>query len=197
MNKKVRNFTMLILIGGSLTLTSCRDNKSNEADDANHEMNSEEHMDHDNMMEDENSDEMGMSEATAKFSDEQMAAVFQQYAKIQAALALDNPQDAKDGAKMLITSLAQAEKTKALVEPTKKIANTDDINSQREAFSELTAQLGAALDGALSGGEVYKIYCPMAFEGKGDYWYANTKDIRNPYFGSKMLNCGRVEETLK
>jgi hypothetical protein len=53
------------------------------------------------------------------------------------------------------------------------------------------------LRNALASGEIYKQYCPMAFEGKGDYWYSNSKDIFNPYYGNKMLKCGRVQETIK
>ena len=37
----------------------------------------------------------------------------------------------------------------------------------------------------------------MAFEGKGDYWYSTSEEIRNPYFGDKMLKCGRVDETIE
>jgi len=194
MKNRVRNVAMLIFLGGSLVLTSCRDNKNNE-EDTNHEMNSEDHMDHDNMMDDDSNDS-AMMESSAKFNDDQTAAAYQQYTKIQAALASDNPQDAKDEAKRMITNLAQNEASKTLLAPTKEIANSDDINVQREAFSELTSKMGGLLDGALASGEVYKLYCPMAFEGKGDYWYANSKEIKNPYFGAKMLNCGRVEETV-
>ena len=44
--------------------------------------------------------------------------------------------------------------------------------------------------------ELYAIYCPMAFDGKGAYWIAETKEINNPYFGSKMLKCGEIKEIL-
>jgi 5S rRNA maturation endonuclease (ribonuclease M5) len=44
--------------------------------------------------------------------------------------------------------------------------------------------------------ELYAIYCPMAFDGKGAYWIAETEEVSNPYFGSKMLKCGKVEEVL-
>lgn len=196
MKKKVKSLAMLFFIGGSLLLTSCKDNKNNEEDDINNEMNSTEHMDNDNMMDDDVSTDMGMTESTAKFSDDQIAAVYTHYTEIQAALAADKPQDAKDHAKMMVTPLSEAEKAKEMLEPTKRIANTDDINVQREAFSDLTSKMGAILEGALADGEVYKLYCPMAFEGKGDYWYSSSKEIRNPYFGAKMLKCGRVEETL-
>jgi Cu(I)/Ag(I) efflux system membrane fusion protein len=36
----------------------------------------------------------------------------------------------------------------------------------------------------------------MAFEGKGAYWLSENKDIRNPYFGKKMIDCGDTRETL-
>lgn len=195
MKNTVRNVVMLILLGGSLLFASCKDNKNNE-EDANHEMNSEDHMDHGNMMDDDMHD-AAMTKSSAKFNNDQVAAIYTYYTEIQAALAADKPQDAKDNAKLMVSSLSQVEAANEMLEPTKRIANTDDINQQREAFSTLTTKMGAILEGALSSGEVYKLYCPMAFEGKGDYWYANSKDIRNPYFGAQMLKCGRVEETIK
>lgn len=44
--------------------------------------------------------------------------------------------------------------------------------------------------------ELYVTYCPMAFDGKGAYWIAETKEISNPYFGAKMMKCGEVKEEL-
>lgn len=32
---------------------------------------------------------------------------------------------------------------------------------------------------------------------KGAYWLAETKEVKNPYFGQKMLTCGEVQEELK
>jgi hypothetical protein len=37
----------------------------------------------------------------------------------------------------------------------------------------------------------------MAFNKKGAYWLSESKVIRNPYFGEKMLDCGETRETLK
>lgn len=42
----------------------------------------------------------------------------------------------------------------------------------------------------------YYQYCPMAFDNQGAYWLSSQEEIRNPYFGNKMLNCGEVKETL-
>ncbi len=44
---------------------------------------------------------------------------------------------------------------------------------------------------------VYRQYCPMAFNEKGAYWLSNVSDIKNPYFGDKMLECGEVTDSLK
>jgi hypothetical protein len=38
---------------------------------------------------------------------------------------------------------------------------------------------------------VYYQYCPM----KKAYWLSKEKDIKNPYYGSSMLTCGKVAET--
>ena len=40
---------------------------------------------------------------------------------------------------------------------------------------------------------VYHQFCPMAFNDAGAYWLSGTADIKNPYFGKKMLTCGEVK----
>jgi Cu(I)/Ag(I) efflux system membrane fusion protein len=36
----------------------------------------------------------------------------------------------------------------------------------------------------------------MAFDNKGAYWLSNVSEIKNPYFGEKMLTCGSVQDSL-
>ncbi|MEP0841884.1 MAG: efflux RND transporter periplasmic adaptor subunit [Phycisphaerae bacterium] len=36
-------------------------------------------------------------------------------------------------------------------------------------------------------------FCPMAFDNKGGRWLQAARDIRNPYFGEKMLRCGEIQ----
>lgn len=36
----------------------------------------------------------------------------------------------------------------------------------------------------------------MAFDGAGANWYADVKEISNPFFGEKMLRCGSIEKTI-
>jgi Cu(I)/Ag(I) efflux system membrane fusion protein len=46
------------------------------------------------------------------------------------------------------------------------------------------------------GQKLYWQFCPMAFDNKGAYWISNEREIRNPYFGNEMLECGSVQDSL-
>ena len=80
----------------------------------------------------------------------------------------------------------------------KEIQGSTDIEAQRKTFSNLSDNLykGAKAFG-LDGKEVFYAYCPMAFNNEGAYWLSDQQQIRNPYFGDKMLTCGEVKEKLK
>ncbi len=47
-----------------------------------------------------------------------------------------------------------------------------------------------------AGQKVYYQYCPMAFDNKGAYWMSKERQIKNPYFGDKMPECGSIEDSL-
>ena len=36
----------------------------------------------------------------------------------------------------------------------------------------------------------------MAFNDAGAYWLSAASDIKNPYFGKKMLTCGEVKDSI-
>jgi hypothetical protein len=40
---------------------------------------------------------------------------------------------------------------------------------------------------------VYQDYCPM----KKAYWLSSEAAIKNPYYGSQMLSCGKINDTIK
>ena len=77
------------------------------------------------------------------------------------------------------------------------IGSTGDIEHQREHFVSLSAGM-YALAKAFGGGKtLYHDHCPMAQNGKGAMWLSETKEIKNPYFGDKMMECGSVEEEIQ
>src|SRR5690606_8003572 len=79
----------------------------------------------------------------------------------------------------------------------KVISEVGDIEVQREHFASITDGMYKMVKTYdANDDEVYYTYCPMAFDNTGGYWLSNEKDIKNPYFGSKMLKCGSVKETI-
>jgi hypothetical protein len=76
----------------------------------------------------------------------------------------------------------------------KLIAEAKDINKQREAFVGFSNNMiSLAKTAKLSTGDVFVEYCPM----KKASWLSTEKAIKNPYYGSEMLDCGSVKETIK
>lgn len=77
------------------------------------------------------------------------------------------------------------------------IKESDDIEVQREAFAVYSSSLFfCAKAFGIADQQVYYQYCPMAFDNKGAYWMSTTKEILNPYFGDKMLNCGSNKDGI-
>jgi len=188
---QVKNVLILAAIAGTLSLNSCKENKEKNEDPE--PMQNETH---EGEMGSQIKDEIGMDKTTAEFIDLATAAVYNHYIAIKTALVQTDAELAQDHAKQMIAELENTEANAEIANAARKLATSTDVNVQREAFSELTKSMDAILEGALKSGEIYKQYCPMAFEGKGDFWYSNSKEIRNPYFGDKMLKCGRIEATI-
>lgn len=80
----------------------------------------------------------------------------------------------------------------------KTIESSSDIEVQREAFSNLSDNLYKSIKAyGLGGATAYYEFCPMAFNNEGGYWLSDSEEIKNPYFGDKMLTCGSVKEKLQ
>jgi hypothetical protein len=74
------------------------------------------------------------------------------------------------------------------------ISETTVIDHQREHFASLSKNMYSLLSGLkLNSTTVYQQYCPM----KKAAWLSESEDIRNPYYGDDMLECGKVTATLK
>jgi len=80
----------------------------------------------------------------------------------------------------------------------KNIAKNNDLEKQRLEYAtfNLTFYKSLKMFG-LDNDTTYYQYCPMANGDEGAYWFSETKEIRNPYFGDMMLSCGETRDTLK
>ena len=71
-----------------------------------------------------------------------------------------------------------------------------DIAHQREHFKILSKDIidMVAITGTKM--KVYEHYCPMYDNKNGGAWLSMNEEIRNPYFGNKMLKCGEVKREI-
>ena len=73
----------------------------------------------------------------------------------------------------------------------------ETCEKQRIAFDYISRNVYALLKNVdLKNGGIYHEYCPMAFNERGAYWLSDDADIKNPYFGKKMLECGEVTDSM-
>ncbi len=76
----------------------------------------------------------------------------------------------------------------------KHIKDNKEIEHQREHFGKLSTSMYALVfNFKANETEAYLDYCPM----KKASWLSDKKDIKNPYYGKKMSDCGSVKATLK
>lgn len=136
--------------------------------------------------------------ANPVLKNEALNAVYAHYTHLTAALTNSDAAEAKTAAGAMEADAKNLENGNTLSQTAAKIASTDDLEEQRKAYQTLTDEMIAKVKAAgLSSGEIYVEHCPMAFNNTGASWLSNSKDIRNPYFGEKMMTCGEVTETIQ
>lgn len=74
--------------------------------------------------------------------------------------------------------------------------NADKIEHQREHFEVLSNDMADLVTIVGSDKTLYQTKCPMFNKGKGGIWLGETKEIKNPFYGSKMLTCGSVQKEI-
>jgi len=136
-------------------------------------------------------------EISVTFKDETSKSVFIEYVALKTALVNTNAADASAAASDLMTAFANIGVEETTLKSAQNIVESDDVEEQRAAFVIVTEAVESMLQDAIDSGAVYKQYCPMAFDNAGAYWLSESKEIRNPYFGDKMLKCGRVAEEIQ
>jgi hypothetical protein len=136
--------------------------------------------------------------AAVRLQDDQLNAVYQHYIHLSTALANSDVAEAKSAANAIEAGAKELQGGSAIASSAAKITNASDIEVQRAAYEDLSNQMISKVKSSgLANGEVYVQYCPMAFDDKGASWLSSNKEIRNPYFGDKMLTCGEIKETIK
>jgi len=131
------------------------------------------------------------------FKSEQVPALVQPYIALQEALAADDLEASKTAVGQLRAAIPE-ERLKAVVSTLTTIRNAEDLSTARQPFKivsdaliELIRQHTAEIDS-----DLYLAYCPMAFDNRGAFWIQDDQTLNNPYYGSMMLRCGVIRESL-
>jgi len=87
---------------------------------------------------------------------------------------------------------------KELLKSTMAMSTAKDIQEMRNNFDELSeTTIGMVKSFQLTNKELYVLHCPMANNNKGADWLSASSEVKNPYYGSAMLNCGELKSTIK
>lgn len=140
---------------------------------------------------------VGLS-SPADLKDENTQNVYNTYLKLKNVLVASDSSGAREAGKELAVALAAIKGCENTSDLATKISTTEDLKTQRVHFTALSSDIVDLMKHAdVNSGILYVQYCPMANEGAGGYWLAAEKEVRNPYYGDEMLNCGEVKETIE
>jgi len=185
-------------------LTACNYQQGHaQSEHAHEKAKSHDHGDHDQDKA-EMKEERSASATTEKNA--ATAGIIDGYLEIKNALVADDQKGAANGAKSLLTafskfdmgslSKSQHEEYMEIYENAKEQAEhiaKNPIDHQREHFEVLSTDINDLI--ALVGTDktLYEDFCPMANGGKGAIWISENEEISNPFYGSKMLKCGKIQ----
>jgi len=195
--KSTLRIVTVVLI--TLTAVSCKDAKKENSDKDHTEKTHDDKDGHHDEMKKEtvlNSNQKGNSEAVLK-----------DYFNLKDALVSDDESKAKELGGTLVKSLvnldvskytdAQKLELKDIIKDAKEHAehiSKSPMGHQREHFKILSKDVTdmVAITGTTN--TLYEQFCPM-YDG-GSAWLSMKKEVRNPYYGSKMLKCGKVQKEI-
>lgn len=87
--------------------------------------------------------------------------------------------------------------TSMITSSAKGLAGESSLSEMRKEFEMIADNLWQLTRVVrYDGQKLFWQYCPMAFNNRGAYWISSERQVRNPYFGNDMLECGKVADSL-
>ena len=136
-----------------------------------------------------------------------VTSILDNYLALKDALVDDNSKKAASSGRMLFEALgkfdlsgqpeSKQKELKDILDDAKENAehffkNDDKMDHQREHLEILSGDLKDLIVITGSDRTLYQLFCPMYNNNKGGKWLSTSDKIKNPFYGSKMLKCGRV-----
>lgn len=153
----------------------------------------------------------GMNSSVVAQTTNTMQPVFEQYFSLKDALINSDLKSSQSEAKVLLEKLSNVSSVnmnkeqlsfwdknkKEVITLTKSMSTAKNIDEVRKQFSKLSDVFYAMSTPFKFPSTIYLQKCPMYNSGKGATWLSKEQNIRNPYYGQQMLNCGKVLVTIK
>lgn len=137
--------------------------------------------------------------------------VYDSYFALIDALTNDDGEAAQTAAKVLHQAIVNVPKdemnaieqdlwdnyNRKLSYDTKHIMDIYETPHQREHLVSLSKNMFEVMQEIEPGRTVYYQECPMYDNNKGGVWVSEHAQIKNPYFGQSMLDCGETIDSIK
>ncbi|MBL6447149.1 DUF3347 domain-containing protein [Fulvivirga sp. 29W222] len=202
MKTRIFNFLIVALL---MSFVMACGNKSSESEVTegevahDHEMEGESHDHEGGAKSEEVADVIITVEDFMHLSEKVAKSITESYLQLKDALVESDADKSKEAASSILAALEGTETTtavKGLKEDAQHIVDTDELEHIREHFDMMSQNVYVLAKAKKTGVTLYKQFCPMAFDNSGAFWLSSSEEIKNPYFGDKMLKCGKVQETI-
>lgn len=183
---KFNSLVLTVMITGVFLFTGCNGQSDNQAETASKKQ---------------------VASVPAEFKSG-LSGVIDAYMSVKEALVLSDADAAAANSRQLETAIANVDaemldasqkaswqsSAAKLSAATTAFVTAADIKAQRKAFQNMTQSLVIAAENfGPFAAPLYIQFCPMAMDNEGASWISSIKEIRNPYFGDMMLNCGSIK----
>ena len=206
--KNINLKLMIALFSGSLIMASCGNNSKSENDS---------HQNEEGMEHDHSNHEHGGTEENRNVSANigemkgDISIVLSDYFALTESLVQDDAAAAAESSEKLVTSLKGFKGSRLSEDEQKEVndiletaienaehisENAGEISHQREHLVSLSTDIKDLIAIIGTSQKLYEAFCPMANNNKGAIWISNKEAISNPYMGTKMPTCGKVQNVI-
>jgi hypothetical protein len=204
------NKTIYVIAFAMLFLTAFKNEKKQDESNAIHMEETNNHHNDGNGSMVNNSSE-GATKAASIQNNSSTSEIIDAYLQLKNALTEDNKEKAAEAGNAILAAFSnfnisqltedEHKEYMEIVENAKEQAEhivKSPIDHQREHFEVLSNDVKdlIALLGIETGTTLYETFCPMYNNPKGAMWLSETDEIKNPFYGSKMLKCGKVQKQM-
>jgi uncharacterized protein DUF3347 len=205
----------MLFVIGSATFISCGNSKNHEESESHEHAEDEGHQHAEGEAhEHEHADGDEKHENTAAFEGEKvkdLSLILDAYFQLKNALVKDDAATAAEASEQVLSAFNgfdmsviaedQMKEYMEIVEDAVENAehiseNAGVIDHQREHLVALSEDMNDLIAIVGTDQKLYQDFCPMANNGEGATWISEVEEIQNPYMGSKMPKCGKIQKEL-